>query len=105
MQPYGINWIQGGDAMRNILVCGFIILFLALSSDAVEPAQLSGANGNAILMQIAGPSKVTNPTATSMIGLWDWSKLPSGYSMNAAGQLIPTQQILEIDYGGWLSSI
>ncbi len=89
--------------MKTLFVCILILLLLALSSNAVEPVQTSGANGQAILLQIAGPSKIAN--ATAMPGLWSWGKIPMGYALNASGQLIPMQQLLENDYGGWVPSI
>ncbi len=89
--------------MKTLLICVLVVLLLALGSNAVEPVQLSGASGQTILAQIAGPSQTTNTTA--MPGLWTWGKTPMGYALNSSGQLIPVQQLLDNDYGGWVPSI
>lgn len=89
--------------MRTLLICVLILMLLALSVNAVEPVQLSGTSGQTILMQIAGASQINN--ATTMPGLWNWGNIPMGYALNSSGQLVPTQQILENDYGGWVPSI
>ncbi len=89
--------------MRTLLVCSLIILLLALGVDAVEPVDLSGAGGQTILMQIAGPTQINN--ATAMPGLWSWGSIPMGYALNSSGRLVPAQQILDNGYGGWAPGI
>ncbi len=93
--------------MKNLAICGLVLLLLALSCEAAEPIQLSGASGQSILMQIAGADayQTTNATANTSGGLWNWGEIPRGYTLNATGQLTPVQQVLTNDFGGWVPNI
>jgi hypothetical protein len=37
--------------------------------------------------------------------LWNWGDNPMGYTLNQSGQLMPTQNVLVNDFGGWVPSI
>lgn len=89
--------------MRNLAIFGLVVLLLALNCEAVEPVQLSGAGGQDILMKIATASQPVNVTANT--GLWNWGTTPMGYVLNTSGQLIPAQQVLTNDFGGWVPNI
>jgi len=94
--------------MRNLIMCGLILLSLALNCDATAPVQLSGSNGQAILSQIAVPVQTNNTLSESgqtnktSTGLWNWGGVPFGFTLNKSGILAP------FDYennGVWTPSI
>ena len=83
--------------MRNLAICGLILLALAVICEATAPVQLNGSNGQAILNQIAIPVQTNNTSANS--SLWNWGRIPMGYSLNKSGILTP------IDNGNWTPGI
>ena len=83
--------------MRNLAICGLILLALAVICEATVPVQLNGSNGQAILNQIAIPVQTNNTSENS--SLWSWGRIPMGYSLNKSGILTP------IDNGNWTPSI
>jgi hypothetical protein len=85
--------------MKKLVICGLILLALAMCCEAAEPVQLSGSSGQAILMQIAGSVQFVN--ASGNTGLWNLGGGVISYSQNQSEQMIPSQQVLAIDYGGW----
>lgn len=95
--------------MRNLVICGLILLALVLNCEATAPVQLSGGNGQAILSQIAGPVQTnstsenpgqTNNTSTKT-DLWNWGNVPIGYVLNKSGILTEISN----NYGDWTPSI
>jgi hypothetical protein len=89
--------------MRYLAIFVLILLVLALNCEATEPVQLSGANGQSTLMKITGTVQFVNASANT--GLWNWGGIPMGYTLNQTGQLIPVQQVLDNDYGGWVPGV
>jgi hypothetical protein len=93
--------------MKNLVVCGLILLALAQSCGATEPVQLSGASGQAVLLQIASTVQFVDVSGNS--GLWNLGGTPISYTQNQSTQTnslqIPSQQVLAIDYGGWIPII
>jgi hypothetical protein len=77
------------NSMQNLVICGLILLTLALNCDATAPVQLSGSNGQAILSQIAVPVQTNNTSANT--NLWNWGMVPAGYELNKSGILTPFQ--------------
>ena len=55
--------------MRNLVMCGLILLALALNSGATAPVQLSGSSGLAILNQIAGSAQANNTSTIPVFGI------------------------------------
>ena len=96
--------------MRNLIICGLILLALALNCEATAPVQLSGSNGQAVLSQIAVLPIQTNNTsansgqtnASTNTNLWNWGGTPLWYSLNKSGILTPFQ--IE-NNGEWVPSI
>ncbi len=89
--------------MRKWVICGIILLALALNYGAIAQVDLSGANGQAILNRIATSAPITNISTNA--SLWSWGNIPMGYTLNQTGQLVPTQNVLHNDFGGWVPSI
>ncbi len=89
--------------MRNAMICSMILLALALSCGADAQLVLSGADGLAIWDQIANPEPPAN--ASTNAGLWDWGEIPLGYTLNQTGKLMPIEDELTNDFGGWSPSI
>ena len=83
--------------MRNLAICGLILLAFALICEATAPVQLNGSKGQAILSQIAIPVQTNNTSRNS--SLWNWGSIPAGYWLNKSGILTP------IDNGNWTPSI
>jgi hypothetical protein len=81
--------------MRYKLLCGLVLLVLALNSMGREPIYLGEGNGRAILESIANnTSNLSNVTpiqtgnATRKEGgLWSWGTTPAGYRMGESGEL------------------
>jgi hypothetical protein len=86
--------------MRNLVICGLILLALSFNCDAIAPVQLSGSDGLAVLSQIAVPTQ-TNNSSTST-SLWDWGTIPSGYTVNGSGILTSFEYV---NNGVWTPSI
>ena len=82
--------------MRNLVICGLVILALALNCEATVPVQLNGSNGQAILSQIAVPVQTNNTSTNS--NLWNWGSTPIGYTLTES-------EILTPDDGNWTPSI
>ena len=89
--------------MRNLVMCGLILLALALNSGATAPVQLSGSSGLAILNQIAGSAQTNNTSKNT--GLWNWGSIPIGYALNKSGIMTPIQDLLSSNYGVWTPNI
>jgi hypothetical protein len=83
--------------MRNLAICGLIILAFALICEATAPVQLNGSKGQAILSQKTTPVQTNNITRNS--SLWNWGSIPAGYWLNKSGILT------SIDNGNWTPSI
>ena len=85
--------------MRYRLLCGLVLLVLALNSMGREPIYLGEGNGRAILESIANntsnqssnlsnitPIQTGNATRKEG-GLWSWGTVPAGYRMEESGKL------------------
>ena len=86
--------------MRNLILCGSILLALVLNCEATAPVQLTGSNGQAILSQIAVPVQTNNTSKST--NLWNWGSIPSGYTVNKSGILTPFEYV---NNGVWAPSI
>ena len=73
--------------MRNLVICGLILLTLVLNCYATAPVQLSGGNGQAILSQLKGSAHAANLSTNT--GLWNWGGVPFGFTLNNSGILSP----------------
>jgi hypothetical protein len=90
--------------MRNLIICGLILLALALNCEAIAPVQLTGSNGQAILSQLEGSAKTANLSTNT--SLWNWGDIPIGYGLNKSGMLNAFDgTVLSNDYGTWTPSI
>jgi hypothetical protein len=93
--------------MKNLMLCSLILLALAMNCGAIEPVQLSGASGQAILLKIADTVQFMDVSGNT--GLWNLGGTPIAYVKNQSAQMIPSQitsqQVLAIDYGGWVPII
>jgi hypothetical protein len=90
--------------MRNLVICGLILLALALNCEATAPVKLTGSNGQAILSQLEGSAQTANLSTNT--GLWNWGTIPVGNELNKSGILNPIDgTILSNDYGIWAPSI
>ena len=90
--------------MRDMLMCSLLLLILVLSCGAIaQVVELSGTHGQAVLSQLTGSARATNISPNS--GQWNWGDIPMGYTLNQTGQLIPVQNVLTNDFGGWIPNI
>jgi len=89
--------------MRNLIVSGLVLLVLALNLGAFGQVDLSGTHGQTILNEIAGSAQTANLSTNA--SLWNWGNNPMGYSLSQSGKLIPIQNVLLNDFGGWVPSI
>lgn len=90
--------------MRNLVLCGVILLALALNCEATAPVQLTGSGGQAILSQLQGSAHTANVSTNT--SLWNWGSIPIGYALNKTGILNPLDgSILSNSYGNWAPSI
>ena len=90
--------------MRNLVICGLILLTLVLNCEAIAPVQLTGSNGQAILSQLKGSAQTANLSTNT--SLWNWGSVPVGYGLNESGILNPLDgTVLSNDYGVWAPSI
>ncbi len=64
-----------------------LISFLLACTSLAAPLQLSGDSGKAILGAINLTNSTNETNITDETELWDWGKLPLGYSLNASGKL------------------
>ena len=85
--------------MKNLVICGLVLLLLAQNCMAVSPVQLTGSNGKAVLnsLGVNNSSQVAEALAgntsnltgnNSLENLWSWGNIPVGYSLNKFGKLI-----------------
>ena len=85
--------------MKNLVICGLVLLLLALNCMAVSPVQLTGSSGKAVLdsLGVNYSSQATEALAAntsnltginSLENLWNWGNIPEGYSINKFGKLI-----------------
>jgi len=94
--------------ISNLVICGLVLLALALICEAAPPMQLSGSNGQSILNQIAvqnnnastNSSNNTSTNASANATLWNWGSTPVGYTLSKSGMLTPFE-----DSGEWNPSI
>jgi alpha-tubulin suppressor-like RCC1 family protein len=56
-----------------------------------------------VLNEIAGSAQTANLSTNA--SLWNWGDNPMGYTINQSGQLIPIQNVLLNDFGGWVPSV
>ncbi len=70
--------------MKEIWVCCLLLLFFAVGTQAAEPIQLSGKDGQAVLAKV---TLFHANNASSGEGLWDWGGGPQGYAQLYPGQL------------------
>ena len=78
--------------MRNLVLCGLILLTLALNCEAMAPVQLGGSNGQAILDQVSSPGQILNLSTNT--GLLNLGNIPSGHALNQSGILNPIETAL-----------
>jgi hypothetical protein len=78
--------------MRNLVLCGLILLTLALNCEAMAPVQLGGSNGQAILDQVSSPGQILNLSTNT--GLLNLGNIPNGYALNQSGILNPIETAL-----------
>ena len=85
--------------MKNLVICGLVLLLLALNCMAVSPVQLTGSSGRAVLNNIgvnnssqaveALAGNTSNLTGiNSLENLWNWGNIPEGYSLDKSGNLV-----------------
>ena len=95
----GCRW----NNMRNLVLSGLVLFELALNYGAFGQVDLSGTHGQTILNEIAGSAQTANLSTNA--SLWNWGDNPMGYTINQSGQLIPIQNVLLNDFGGWVPSV
>jgi hypothetical protein len=78
--------------MRNLVLCGLILLTLAFNCEAIAPVQLGGSNGEAILNQVSSSGQILNLSTNT--GLLNWGNISSGYALNQSGILNPLETAL-----------
>ena len=89
--------------MRNMVVSCLVLFVLALNYGAFAQVDLSGTHGQIILNEMTGSAQTANLSTNT--SLWNWGDNPMGYTLNQSGQLMPTQNVLVNDFGGWVPSI
>jgi hypothetical protein len=78
--------------MRTIVICGIILLALALNYGAVAYVDLTGSNGQTILNQLTGSANAVNLSTNT--GLWNWGNIPMGYTLNQSDHLNPIRNLM-----------
>ena len=91
------------ENMRNLVASGLVLFVLALNYGAFAQVDLSGTQGQTILNEMTGSAQTANISTNT--SLWNWGDNPMGYTLNQSGQLMPTQDVLVNDFGGWVPSI
>ena len=92
--------------MKNFVIYGLVLFLLALNCMAVSPVQLTGSSGRAVLNIIgvnnssqaaeALAGNASNLTGNnSLENLWDWGKIPEGYSLDKSGKLVENPVVAE----------
>ena len=97
--------IWTGNELKNLLVCGLLVLMLIQSYTAIATIQLSGDSGRAILSTIS--NNASNQTLNASNGnrsenLWSWGTLPIGYTQNGSGDPVELPNVQESE---WIPSI
>jgi hypothetical protein len=86
--------------MRNLVICGLILLTLVLNCEAIAPVQLTGSSGQAILSQLQGSAQTANLSTNT--SLWNWGGVPFGFTLNKSGIMSPFD---DVNNGVWTPSI
>ena len=79
-------------------------MLLVLNCTAIEPIQLTGIGGQAILEKVASTNITYQTAKASPNDLWNWGAIPLNYALDKSGKAVELPEP-DSDDNVWLASV